>query len=217
MPLTVACICGKTLQLKDELAGKKIKCPACQAVVEVPAAQAPTAATMIDDEPPPARKPRRVVEDDDEEDEAPRPKKKSRKPLLFLGLGCGVLTLGMCCIGGGIFATVLYLRGSGAEVVGKWEAEGVVNDKGDFLTKTNLNGMSYEFDSLSGYRKAQGVQSIKGGWRVSKRADNKIFLELTPEGAGLARHTVEIRLVDQDHIDVKHPFEMNFIRFKRIP
>jgi hypothetical protein len=37
MPISVQCGCGKALKVRDDLAGKKIKCPGCQAVVEVPA------------------------------------------------------------------------------------------------------------------------------------------------------------------------------------
>lgn len=36
MPISFACKCGKRLAVKDELAGKKIKCPGCQAVVPIP-------------------------------------------------------------------------------------------------------------------------------------------------------------------------------------
>ncbi len=57
-----------------------------------------------------ARKPSR----DDDVDEAPRKKKKkkagdkSSKTPLYVGLGCGVLLLGACCIGGSVGAFVLF-------------------------------------------------------------------------------------------------------------
>jgi hypothetical protein len=34
----VSCTCGRLLNPRPELAGKKIKCPACNALVQVPAA-----------------------------------------------------------------------------------------------------------------------------------------------------------------------------------
>jgi len=37
MPIPVRCSCGKTLAVKEEHAGKKVRCPACRAVLEVPA------------------------------------------------------------------------------------------------------------------------------------------------------------------------------------
>lgn len=39
MPIRVTCSCGKTLAVKDALAGKAVKCPACQQVVRIPAAK----------------------------------------------------------------------------------------------------------------------------------------------------------------------------------
>ena len=41
MPIPVKCACGKTLSLKDELAGKKVKCPACQKLLSVPTPKVP--------------------------------------------------------------------------------------------------------------------------------------------------------------------------------
>ncbi|MEM9369327.1 MAG: hypothetical protein AAGD07_25385 [Planctomycetota bacterium] len=38
MPIALKCECGKQLKVRDELAGKAIKCPACQQPVRVPAA-----------------------------------------------------------------------------------------------------------------------------------------------------------------------------------
>ena len=39
MPLIVACACGKKLKAPDHLAGKKIRCPACQASLTIPDAE----------------------------------------------------------------------------------------------------------------------------------------------------------------------------------
>lgn len=36
MPIKVSCVCGKKLAVKDELAGKKVKCPACQKLLSIP-------------------------------------------------------------------------------------------------------------------------------------------------------------------------------------
>src|SRR5215510_12255854 len=38
MPIQVACSCGKKLHVRDELAGKKIRCPVCGGVLAVDAA-----------------------------------------------------------------------------------------------------------------------------------------------------------------------------------
>jgi hypothetical protein len=36
MPIPLTCTCGRSLKLRDELAGKKIRCPECAAVLGVP-------------------------------------------------------------------------------------------------------------------------------------------------------------------------------------
>jgi hypothetical protein len=40
MPIDLTCTCGRALVLRDELAGKVIRCPECQAELAVPAATA---------------------------------------------------------------------------------------------------------------------------------------------------------------------------------
>ena len=46
MPISVPCQCGKSLNVRDELAGKAVKCPACQKVLQVPANKTPAAAAQ---------------------------------------------------------------------------------------------------------------------------------------------------------------------------
>ena len=36
MPIAFRCSCGRALNVKDALAGKKIRCPACQSILAVP-------------------------------------------------------------------------------------------------------------------------------------------------------------------------------------
>lgn len=44
MSVRVACVkCNKTFTLKDEFAGRKIRCPECQSIIQVPGASAPAA------------------------------------------------------------------------------------------------------------------------------------------------------------------------------
>jgi hypothetical protein len=96
MPITFRCSCGKTLQVKDEFASRRVKCPACSGVAVVPAAR--PAFEVVEDEPPapqsrpavaarpavpvqPARKPQPQEEEFDPgfsvvDDEDEKPKKK---------------------------------------------------------------------------------------------------------------------------------------------
>jgi hypothetical protein len=36
MPLALKCTCGRSLRVKDELAGKKVRCPSCSAILTAP-------------------------------------------------------------------------------------------------------------------------------------------------------------------------------------
>jgi hypothetical protein len=81
MPFTLNCGCGKILRIADEHAGKRVKCPACNAVLtSVPP---PPAFEVVEDEPKqlatakPAAKAR---VDDDDDNEAYGVKKAERTP-----------------------------------------------------------------------------------------------------------------------------------------
>ncbi|MBY0228146.1 MAG: hypothetical protein K2W96_02580 [Gemmataceae bacterium] len=69
--------CDRSLKVKDELAGRRVKCPGCQSALTVPAEEE-------DEAPPPKKKPAvkpapsRRPKDDDEEDERPRKASKRR-------------------------------------------------------------------------------------------------------------------------------------------
>lgn len=58
MPFTITCECGKALQVREDLIGKKVRCPACQAVVAVPEPTAiqPEAAYRVADDAAAAKK-----------------------------------------------------------------------------------------------------------------------------------------------------------------
>ena len=43
MPIQIKCQCGKALAVKDQFAGKTVKCPACGKGIKVPGASAGTA------------------------------------------------------------------------------------------------------------------------------------------------------------------------------
>ena len=36
MPISLSCQCGKALRVKDEFAGKKVRCPGCKEVMSIP-------------------------------------------------------------------------------------------------------------------------------------------------------------------------------------
>lgn len=75
MPITLNCPCGKTLRVPDASAGKRARCPACQAVVTIPTAPPPEAEPVFEvvEEPTPAAAPspayKKPFADEDEEDD----------------------------------------------------------------------------------------------------------------------------------------------------
>jgi hypothetical protein len=94
MPINVRCSnadCRKSLKVKDELAGKKIKCPACGTILTVPSAEEEPAPPPRKPPTPAAPKQKGVVffedEEEEEEEEAPRrkpappPRKKAARPV----------------------------------------------------------------------------------------------------------------------------------------
>lgn len=80
MPITVSCDCGKTLRVPDVHAGKKAKCPVCEALVPIPKPAAEPEFEVVEDDPPaklaakPAPKKAAAVDDEDDD---PKPKKKA--------------------------------------------------------------------------------------------------------------------------------------------
>jgi hypothetical protein len=77
MAIALACpACKRALKVKDELAGRKIKCPGCAAVLLVPGKKTESETRIT------AKKPSPVpvaADDDDEPEDDERPKKKKKK------------------------------------------------------------------------------------------------------------------------------------------
>ncbi len=69
MPISLRCSCGKLLTLKDDLAGRRIKCPACGGVLAVPVSEPEEVEPSSPEE----------SEADESDDVEDRPKKKSQK------------------------------------------------------------------------------------------------------------------------------------------
>ena len=96
MPIPLECACGRSLRIKDDLAGCKVKCPECSAVLVVPRPRSspdeediglippedsseeprakpkrprPDPEEMVQTAPRPSRRPAPVEEDDDDDDD----------------------------------------------------------------------------------------------------------------------------------------------------
>lgn len=82
MAITTSCVCGKALRLRDELAGKRVRCPKCNAVLEVPEENVETDFEVVNDEPQPAsalQSAYAVAPPRSISDEAPPPLPKKRR------------------------------------------------------------------------------------------------------------------------------------------
>jgi phage FluMu protein Com len=122
--------CGKELSVSGTLAGKKIKCPSCEAVLTVP--QATKEETYDVAEPSPAtaksvrgrqKQPNGAVDYSGEERRPPSRHKLSRSMLnLLMALG-GALVLGSCCLGCAGAGWLYFFTFPGSELVGTWETD----------------------------------------------------------------------------------------------
>jgi hypothetical protein len=88
MPISVVCrSCDRSINLKDDLAGRRIKCPGCGKVLAVPDEEAVER---------PRRKRDRDREEDDDRPRRKKEKKRSKKGLIIgLSIGGGVLAAGL--------------------------------------------------------------------------------------------------------------------------
>ena len=95
MPISLSCDCGRALRVKDELAGKKIRCPECKSILGVPAKKNEADDVVLevlpaeDDEATPRRSSRRAAIqtevrparrrtlEDEDEDETPSVRRRS--------------------------------------------------------------------------------------------------------------------------------------------
>jgi predicted Zn finger-like uncharacterized protein len=109
MAIALTCpACERALKVKDELAGRKIKCPKCGSVIAVMSKEADSETRIT------SQKPTRVLEDEDPEEEE-RPKKKKRKRSKSnSGLLIGAAIAGVALIG--VVVVFLLMRGGNEKV-----------------------------------------------------------------------------------------------------
>src|SRR5260370_871739 len=90
MTIRITCKCGKQVQTRDEKAGKRVKCPACAAVLTVPQAEspptedfdaAPEPEVRTTSKPKPAVKPPVLDDEDDASEEEELPARRGKKPV----------------------------------------------------------------------------------------------------------------------------------------
>jgi hypothetical protein len=184
MAIPVDCTCGQAFQVGDDLAGKRIKCPSCQAVLTV---QGPAADF-----------------DEDRDKESARQRRGgaarqgSSRVLLWVGLAGGAVLLGLCCLGGvGVGAWFLF-GGPPPEktLIGKW-----ANENNGFAAANEV----MEFREDGTYSKKGGILDNTGKWRITAKNGNTLDIRIDNDapGEGVNRFSNEImtlRIDDKNHL-----------------
>jgi hypothetical protein len=195
MPMSATCRCGKRLRVKDELAGKRVKCPACGAVLPTPKSpaakvvtlpKAPSTAASAAPEEPASH-----AAANQSADVAAKPPKKeqvrekrSHKVMLFVGVGAAVLLCGFGVCGFGLWYFVLKgtSETSGEFMVGKWELDaeatrsanpGKASDVRDGESSLDIRSRGSDYSIMRKYPN-MGLGST---WKVVSRSGDALILE----------------------------------------
>jgi hypothetical protein len=187
MAISVTCECGKKLTVKDEIAGKRAKCPDCQAVLTVPLAVSSNG------------------------------QKKSNKMIwIAAGAGVLVLgfcCLSTVAIGGWFF----FLRGPSLDprLVGKWTTDVAAMKKAN-PKQFIVGSANIEFKSDGTVIDGSLTPIIKGNWKMISNKGDTVTVELSQSilGVSLSKQ-LEIKIVDSDHLKIAHPDTKQEWSFKR--
>ena len=208
MAISLTCECGKKLAVKEELAGKRVKCPSCESLITVPS---------LADEPPPRKRPAAAVDDDEDQgDEEARPRKKKKKKraksnkMLWIGASVGVLVLGFCCLGlagGGIWYFVIN-KSPEKTIIGKWHvdvAQMKANPpKNRQITKKEEDEMGkvwFEYKSDNDVLLSVDRITIAGKYKVLSTVGDTLRIEWTLSLLGMSQtQQFEVKVVDRDHL-----------------
>jgi hypothetical protein len=202
MAINLSCECGKKLAVKDDMAGKKVKCPGCGSVLTVPAAMGDADEAS---EPAVART-----------SDAATPKKSS-KSLWIVG-GVGVLLLSCCCLGSVTTAVIVVFALGGPEktIVGKWTPDLETAKKNtDKRDPRSLEDKGIEFKSDGVVLDTTPMSPVTmGKWKTVSTKDSK---NLTVEiSAGTVAQRLDIKIIDNDHLVITPEGKKEFY-FKRVP
>ncbi len=197
MAITVTCQCGKKLGVKDDMAGKKVKCPACQSVLTVPmdggpgGGGAPSAAAADE---PAARS------------SAPKAGSGggtgggSNKKMLLIGGGVGLLLLSCCCLGGGGVAFFLFFTGGPEKkIIGKWVADTSAKKGDKDEIKTDFPGF-IEFKADGTLVDSSPLTPILAGkWKRVDSKDDTVTVEVS-DSSNTTK--LDIKIIDATHLRI---------------
>jgi hypothetical protein len=216
MPIRVNCKCGKNYTVKDELRGKRLKCPACQTFLVVGAAS-----------PAPPRQPNgNGGASNPAVRQQPNAngggKKKGRKGMLFALLGTAFLLSGCCCtgvVGVGVVWFWPFGSSSGADqkIVGKWvshvEAPKPGASADDLMNQAFGAGM-IEFKADGTVIDMSPMTPImKGKWKTLSANGNAISVELSDRRS---TNKLDITFVSDNSVKITPADSKKEFSFKRL-
>jgi hypothetical protein len=204
MPITLQCDCGKKFKVVDDLAGKRVKCPECKEIVNVPGG-------IQAREPPPDDE----DEGEDYDDRPARVKKKKKKRAksgsklgLWIAVAAGVVVLGFCCIGMGVGGYIL-LGAKSAErtLVGRWQVDAQAQQKNDpnpLINDATAKNTTMEFESNGTLRATDVGMTFTRQWKQVKTDGKVITIEIS--GGGIPNTVIAtVTIIDNDHIRYQAP------------
>ena len=193
MAIQVTCNCGKMLSVKDDFAGRKVKCPGCQKLLRVPAAEEFAEDEFVDE---PAELPQKSRDGGKSAARGKGSKKGKKSSGSNRGLVTGLIG------GGGVLVVGLLawmLWPAKPDVVAEAPAANAVGTpattgaNGTASTITPLTGgapknsanslVPTSTESLSG-----DLKTLQGTWEV-------VALELSPDTPGAAESIAQMKLI----------------------
>lgn len=198
MAISLTCRCGRRFHLKDELAGKRGKCPDCGALLSIPNAPVARVAAVPAAVSAAPEQPASHAAANQAADAAPAPpqkasvrEKSSHVAVLFVGVGAVALLFGFGLCGFGVWYFVLRGTGevSGEFMAGNWELDAQATRLANPGKNSDLRDGDCTLDIRSrgdDYSIMRRYPNIGRGstWRVVSRSGNALTLESYGEREG---------------------------------
>ncbi len=192
MAISVACPeCRAKLNAPDVAAGKRVKCPKCQALVAVPAAESP-AFEVIDEPAAPATpstpkkrlRPQVVAADDDEEEAPSRRRKKGKdasQAMLIRNIVGSVVLVILLCVAGYIYYTKFFAGQEDVQSASNTNTSTAEPPPGGFVKLEDVRQKMGNFPGAPGTVSPPGGPK-GGGTKGGQPAPGKNHVVRTPAG-----------------------------------
>jgi hypothetical protein len=217
MAISLICDCGKKLAVKEEHAGKRVKCPACESLITVPS---------VLDEPPARQRAAAPVEDEEDMDEdRPRKKKKKKRAgksnkMVWIGAGAGLLVLGLCCVGAAGGGLWFFLKaGPEKPILGKWGIDLELTKKNNPLMQNMFKGLPPQAIKMAEQKLAEEMAKVSieikrdgsfiitdplksetGKWKNAQAKGDVVTIEVKKDSGNDPWERLDFKVIDQGHL-----------------